>query len=259
MLMQRFLTACILIPFVLFGLFYAPPMILLTVAALLLAGCGWEFQQLIPCPKTYLRSLYLAGLFLSAWLATLFFPFYFTLGLLLWGSLFIAICTFPASQPYWGKPACLSLFGWVLLPLCGVSLIKIDTLPHGAWLLLYLLLLIWASDTGAYFAGKAFGRHKLIPAVSPGKTLEGLLGGLLLSGLVMGVAYKVMHPPHLFLFVSQALATVVFGVIGDLSISLFKRRVHCKDTGQLLPGHGGLLDRLDSLIAAAPVFYMLQS
>ncbi len=258
MLLQRFITACLLIPLVLFGLFKAPPLVLLTVAALLLAGCGWEFQQLIPCPKPPLRFLYVASLFLSTWLATLFFPFYLTVGLFLWGGLCVVIYSFPASLVYWGHPAYLSLFGWVLLPLSGLCLIHLYTLHHGAWLILYLLLLIWASDTGAYFAGKTLGKHKLIPAVSPGKTREGLLGGLLLAGLVMYVAYFFIQPTHLNKFIAQAVLTVMAGVMGDLSISLFKRRMHCKDTGQLLPGHGGLLDRLDSLIAAAPVFYALQ-
>jgi phosphatidate cytidylyltransferase len=128
--------------------------------------------------------------------------------------------------------------------------------PQGNGLLLYLMTLVWVADIGAYFSGRAFGRRKLAPAISPGKTLEGVLGGLLLNLLwISGVwfysgGWGIAYPP--FLLVS--LVTVGFSVVGDLFESILKREAGVKDSSQLLPGHGGVLDRIDSLIAATPVF-----
>jgi len=123
------------------------------------------------------------------------------------------------------------------------------------WLLL-LTLITTASDTGAYFAGTAFGRHKLCPAISPGKTKEGLVGGLISALFV-----TMLSAPLLFANINLAKLAVlalilsVFGVAGDLTESIFKRSNQVKDSGSILPGHGGILDRVDSILAAAPALY----
>ena len=134
-----------------------------------------------------------------------------------------------------------------------------------AWLLsagaLLLLLLVWAADSGAYFAGRRFGGRwfggrKLAPRISPNKTLEGLLGGVLLAAIVAAAGALLLDVPASRLpeVLGVVLLTVLFSVAGDLFESLLKRHAGVKDSGTLIPGHGGILDRVDSLLAALPVF-----
>ena len=128
-------------------------------------------------------------------------------------------------------------------------------MPDGHAWVLYLLTLVWAADIGAYFAGKYWGRHKLIPRVSPGKTVEGAVGGFVLSMLVTLAGFAYFHPQSIGIWFLIAALTTLISMLGDLFISMLKRRSQLKDTGHILPGHGGVLDRLDSLIAAAPMIY----
>ena len=126
----------------------------------------------------------------------------------------------------------------------------------GAWLILLLLLIVWAADTGAYFAGKTFGKKKLALHLSPGKTQAGLVGGLVTAPLVALLAAMLMpitgiDPTKLIVL---SVVTALVSVGGDLLISLRKRISGFKDSGNLLPGHGGILDRIDSLLVAAPFF-----
>ena len=129
---------------------------------------------------------------------------------------------------------------------------------YGATYILVLLLLIWVADSAAYFSGKRFGRHKLAPLVSPGKTWEGVAGAALATVLfALLTAYLLAFDRReVLLFVVLALCTLAFSILGDLIESLFKRRAGVKDSSRLLPGHGGILDRIDSLMAAAPVFLL---
>ncbi|MDX1496662.1 MAG: phosphatidate cytidylyltransferase, partial [Salinisphaeraceae bacterium] len=125
--------------------------------------------------------------------------------------------------------------------------------------LLGLLVIIWAADTGAYFAGRAFGKNKLAPKVSPGKTWEGVAGGLACSALMAWLGgWYVFQLAGLAAagFVVLGLAVAGISVVGDLSESMFKRHAGVKDSGQIFPGHGGMLDRLDSLTAAAPCYLL---
>ncbi|MCP4046677.1 MAG: phosphatidate cytidylyltransferase, partial [Gammaproteobacteria bacterium] len=126
----------------------------------------------------------------------------------------------------------------------------------GAWLILLLLLIVWATDTGAYFTGKTFGKSKLAPQISPGKTRAGLLGGLIAAPLIALLATYLMPVANInsAWLILLGLSTALVSAGGDLLISLHKRTSGVKDSGNLLPGHGGILDRVDSLIAAAPFF-----
>lgn len=121
---------------------------------------------------------------------------------------------------------------------------------------LFLLLLVWLADSSAYFAGRRWGRHKLAPAVSPGKTREGVIGALLTTLVVAGSGAVLLHIAAWLTFILVCLVTVVFSIVGDLLESMLKRQCNAKDSGSLLPGHGGVLDRIDSMTAAAPVFLL---
>ena len=119
------------------------------------------------------------------------------------------------------------------------------------------MLVVWATDSGAYFAGKALGRTKLMPNVSPAKTIEGLVGGLITSMTIVIGVMLVSPEQELGLVVAVTLFIALVSAVGDLSESMFKRVADIKDSGSILPGHGGILDRIDSLTAALPVFTLI--
>lgn len=125
--------------------------------------------------------------------------------------------------------------------------------------LLFILFVIWMTDTGAYFFGNAFGKRKLWPKISPNKTIEGALGGLL-SSVVIAIIFQLVYPFtfSMYYIVGVALIISVVGQLGDLVASAYKRHYEIKDSGSLLPGHGGILDRLDSLLFVLPVLYIIQ-
>jgi phosphatidate cytidylyltransferase len=279
MFKQRLTTALILVPLVLLGLYYSNLTCFSAASLFLLLICAIEWQQLIPLnnsPKhrssknkpfqqislVAHQSIFFISLFIAMLLAHFLLSYWLGVGLLLWLLILLAIFFFPQSQLMWGYPFVVSLFSLVLLPLFAESLMTIYQMNEGKALIVYLLLLVWAADIGAYLAGKLWGKYKLIPKVSPGKTIEGVAGGGFLSLSIAIAAYFYFQPSYPIqwnypLAIWFAMATFVFimALIGDLLISMLKRRVHLKDTGHLFPGHGGILDRLDSLIAAAPAFY----
>ncbi|MBF0582663.1 MAG: phosphatidate cytidylyltransferase [Magnetococcales bacterium] len=141
------------------------------------------------------------------------------------------------------------------LPL--VLLLEVHRAERGGWLICFLLLTIWATDVGAYFVGRRWGSRKLAPHISPGKTVAGFWGGMALASVVGGVMAHVVSLPYSWgeAILLAALLSVV-GQLGDLAESLLKREAGVKDSGQLIPGHGGMLDRLDSLLFATPVYYL---
>lgn len=143
----------------------------------------------------------------------------------------------------------------VLLP-AWAGLVWLRAQNGGLWLLLAAVVMVWAADIGAYFAGKSLGKRKLMPRVSPGKTLEGLLGGVLLTQLlaVGAMLYLNWSASSILAGMLGTLVVVLFSVVGDLTESLFKREQGLKDSSNLLPGHGGIMDRIDSLTAAIPLF-----
>lgn len=256
MFMQRLITSLILAPLVLLILFYAPPMFLLGATLLVVMVSGRECWLLIPTHSRLAKAAFLWALLFSIWLCGIAFPYWQTLGLVVWCLICIAVLTFPNSQQYWGYPILVAFVLLLVLPLFVQSLIRVYSLPQGKSLLLYVLFLVWAADIGAYLVGKGWGKHKMIPKVSPGKSWEGVLGGFVLSLVVALGAFFYYTPYSLIIWLVHASITVIISIFGDLFISLLKRRCHLKDTGTLIPGHGGVLDRLDSLIAAMPVFYL---
>jgi phosphatidate cytidylyltransferase len=173
------------------------------------------------------------------------------LGSLVWWAVALAlVVTYP-------RPLNLTFVAiagfFVLLP-SWLLLVRLHADPaRGAALAFMVLLVVWAADVGAFVVGRWRGRTKLAPAVSPGKTWEGVIGGLIAAGLATGAAAGVLNLP-VMPFVLLGAVTALVSVLGDLTQSMFKRNVGLKDSGRLLPGHGGVLDRIDSLTAAAPVF-----
>jgi phosphatidate cytidylyltransferase len=143
-----------------------------------------------------------------------------------------------------------------LLWICGHGLVFIHQhFQHGGWML-YVLTLVWVADIGAYFSGRKFGKHKLAPGISPAKTWEGVAGGVILNVLWMVIVFQISNgwDIKLWQFILIGLATSMISVVGDLYESILKREAGVKDSGKLLPGHGGVLDRIDSIIAATPIF-----
>lgn len=149
----------------------------------------------------------------------------------------------------------------MLVPQAMTSMVRIDRYSenNGLFLLVMGLCGAWIADTGAYFTGVAFGKHKLCPEISPKKTIEGFIGGIVITGLVYAVAFSVYSGEFVF---TNALLTFILGVIcavigtiGDLSASMVKRQIGFKDYGKIMPGHGGLMDRFDSVLFVLPTFY----
>ena len=141
----------------------------------------------------------------------------------------------------------------VLVP-TAVACIYIRIQPQGAWLILMVVAVVACADIGAYFSGRAFGKHKLAPAVSPGKSWEGFWGGLGCSMLLALVVAHATNGDNWWILLALVIPTSLASVLGDLVESMIKRHRGLKDSSHILPGHGGLMDRLDSLTAAAPVF-----
>lgn len=155
----------------------------------------------------------------------------------------------------------------VLIPSALQTLVSLRNLSenHGMFYVLIAVLSAWVADAGAYFAGTFFGKHKLCPDISPKKTVEGAIGGLVVNVVVMllcGVLFSELyykgeaHANYLVLFVIGFFGSIL-SILGDLSFSLIKRSCHIKDFGQVIPGHGGMLDRFDSVIFTAPFVYLL--
>ncbi|MCD1125070.1 phosphatidate cytidylyltransferase [Jinshanibacter sp. LJY008] len=278
MLKSRIITALILIPLVIAALFMLPPLpfAIMTVAICMLAA--WEWGQLAgmgtPVQRIMLAALCGVGLFVLYWpthispLPLLLHPVVegFLLASLGWWVLALLMVLFyPASAQFWKHSRLLRLifgvltivpFFWGMLVLRQYGFE--ENSYTGAWWLLYVMFLVWGADSGAYAFGRLFGKHKLAPKVSPGKTLEGLVGGLVSSALLAWLfsLYAPLHISLNTLLISSVLA-VLASVLGDLTESMFKREAGIKDSGHLIPGHGGVLDRIDSLTAAIPVFACL--
>jgi phosphatidate cytidylyltransferase len=259
MFKQRLLTALILVPLVLLVLYFGPAWILAGILLVIVSLCGWEWARLIPLKKSEYRMLYIIVLLLATWLVSANLPSLLSVGLNCWLLILLAVLTYPGSQNFWGYRSVVGIVGLLLLSLFANVFVALYHSQHGQNLIVYIFCLVWAADTGAYLVGKQWGRHKLIPEVSPGKTIEGTMGGLILAFLVTLVGFWALQPVSKELWFVMSMLTVLISILGDLLISLLKRRCHLKDSGSILPGHGGILDRLDSSIAAFPLFYLALS
>ncbi len=179
-------------------------------------------------------------------------------GLILWMLILLALTRYRHSG-HWplAQRIAVSTFSFILFWICVQGLYFIHHhFEQGGWLLMYLLTLVWVADIGAYFSGKRFGKNKLAPAISPGKTREGVAGGLALNALWITLVFYLSGGWGMdyVSFLLLGLVTSSISVVGDLYESVLKREAGMKDSGKILPGHGGVLDRIDSVIAATPVF-----
>lgn len=255
MIRQRLVTALVLAAALLLVLFAAP----LPVAAAVLGGLvivgAWEWSALGGCRQPGTRAAYAAVAMAAAWLAGDLWAA--SPGAMLWLNLsvwvlgLIWMLRYPVPIP---RAFALGS-GLIIMPLGWLFLISVlgDWGPLWA---LFLFALVAAADVGAFFSGRAFGRHKLAVNVSPGKTWEGVIGGLVAVGLVAAAGSFGFGTPMLP-SIAAAVAVAAFSVLGDLTISMLKRSAGMKDSGRIFPGHGGVLDRVDSLLAALPVFILL--
>lgn len=274
---QRIITALILAPLVIAGIFMLPMQgFLIAITAITLVGF-WEWTQF-----TESKSRYVAIIpSIAVLAASLFFLPTSTLALTLpsnehqvillagfiwWLIASVLVFTFPRSKPLWHSNLPLKhIFGWLtMIPfLWSILLLRADNYLldsyYGAKLVLLVCLLVWAADSGAYFAGKSFGKRKMSPAVSPNKTIEGLVGGVITAIIVGWISASVfdIRFENTWVMLGIFVATITISVLGDLVESMFKRASGIKDSGTIIPGHGGMLDRIDSLTAAFPVFAFL--
>jgi len=260
MLMQRVLTAAVLLPLLLAAIIWLPPGgLYLVFCAAALAG-AWEWTRLARMTQVPVRAGYvvLCALMLAAsWMLRAHWPLLFALAALWWLFALVAMLRYPTGfSPERLPIPLLGLFGLLMLVPAVAALAALRAHDDGARWVLHVFFVIFCADTGAYFAGRAFGRHKLLVAVSPGKTIEGAVGGLLLA-LVWSAAsghwLLGLEPVAVGWLVAGGVLVVAASIIGDLTESLFKRAAGVKDSGTLLPGHGGVLDRVDSVLSAAPV------
>ena len=272
MLKQRVLTALVLVPFIIWSILSFSHLALAIEMGVIVMLAGWEWARLAGFQQQLVRvsySLVTAGcLLLFAWIlhaypALLTTILYISLA---WWILAIFLITKANKEPiaaieiYKSSTSILNLLlGLMIMIGAYVAVIGMhQKSDYGATYILVLFILIWGADTFAYFTGKALGKHKLARNVSPGKSWEGVAGGLLGTVIVAYIIsiYLGLENQDTWYFIVIAIITVLFSIVGDLIISLYKRRVGVKDSSQLLPGHGGILDRIDSMLSASPVFLL---
>ncbi|MFK3943762.1 phosphatidate cytidylyltransferase [Pseudomonas monteilii] len=262
MLKQRIITALILLPIALGGFFLLQGGDFALFIGLVVSLGAWEWARLAGLEAQPLRLAYaavIAGALMVLHLMPDLAPWVLGASVIWWGLATWLVLTYPRSSELWASAACRLLIGVLVLLPAWQGLILLKHWSMGNWLILSVMVLVWAADIGAYFSGRAFGKRKLAPQVSPGKSWEGVYGGLAVSLAIVVVVglYRDWSLGQVLIGVLGGALVVMASVIGDLTESMFKRRSGIKDSSNLLPGHGGVLDRIDSLTAAIPVFAVL--
>lgn len=262
MLKQRIITAILMLLVGVGFLFLLPNVYVSALAFALLALMGWEWAGLMGLASVKRRMNYVLLTLIATYTVWVSFPnltssFVWqvvTLTLTLQTLVFVLLF---AKYGHWPARFTLPLtiFGFLWL---GNFTLVLDVIfqQMGVWWLLYAMSLVWITDTGAYFSGKAFGQRKLAVSVSPGKTWEGVWGGVALAGLFAS-AVAVWQTMPMLTMVVLALIVSSMSIVGDLFESAMKRQIGIKDSSQMLPGHGGWLDRFDALLLALPLFLVL--
>ena len=253
-MLKRIVTAIILIPLVVMGIFYLSSLYFAIAVAIILSIAAWEWSALAGLKILWHRILYIGILWWGFAFAQML-PYMVVLWISCawWLFALFLVTRYPNISGY-DRCRTKCVTGFLVLVPCMSALICLH--KQNPVYVLFILCIIWAADTGAYFAGRIWGKKKLAPAVSPKKTVAGLYGGLVLSlvvALIFAIIAKISWV-QLLLWAILVIITVFAAVLGDLFESVLKRLANVKDSGQWLPGHGGILDRIDSITAAVPLF-----
>ena len=269
MLRQRVITALVLAGAFVAILALAPFPVQSLLFALVASAGAWEWAALVGARSVILRLAYTVvipilcfalwmGIDLGGTQSAAAAQPWLAAAALLWSAMLLGLKYYPAGGWLWGQAWIRAIMGWFMLTATWLAVSVCLILTNGPIVLFVLILTVAVADIGAYFAGRRFGQHALAAAISPAKTWEGFWGGMLgVAALAILISQNLplsqLHLGWSSLLV-LGLATAGASVVGDLTVSLLKREVGLKDSGSLLPGHGGLLDRLDSICGAAPVF-----
>ena len=258
MLKQRIITAAVLIPVVLGAIFYFPSCwFALFLAVVVLIG-AWEWSDLMGLENLVQRSGFVAVCSLIMLLIEFSEPsWWWGIACLWWGVAFAWVLDYPGSAGHWKeKNGLMAVIGIIVLVPAWHGLVFLHGQENGPGWVLYVMAIVWGADTGAYFAGRRYGDKKLAPRVSPGKSVAGLWGGAATT-FILALVCSFFVSDGFYQALGLILLTVAvsfISVLGDLLESMMKRERGIKDSGSILPGHGGILDRIDSLTAASPVF-----
>lgn len=264
MIKKRVITACVAIPVALAAIFYLPFVYFASAVGMLVLGAAWEWSNLNGYENAVWRVVFVGAVLVGlAGSALVPVALVMSIACVAWAWIAIALFRYQRNPEHKTGFKCQharALAGFVILVAMWVALVMLRS-PAQAYprlLFTYFLCLIWVADIGAFFAGKRFGKTLLASNVSPKKTREGLYGGMIASGLVAMVGSIFLESgwyAQWMFFIVSFLAALV-SVIGDLGVSLFKRLRDVKDSGNFFPGHGGILDRLDSVAAASVIFLL---
>ena len=268
-LRQRIITGLVLAGLFLAAVAFLPLQAIAIAFAVVATAGAWEWSQLAGFRRPVARLLYAAVL--PAFMLLLWqgcelggaaplesIQPWLGVACLFWSIAMLLVESYPRGTWAWQSRIVRALMGWLILASTWLSVIYLLTFDHGALLLVLLVVGVAAADIGAYFSGRRWGRHKLAPSVSPGKTWEGLWGGLAAVMVITLIIWQSLPLAYTHLEVQSLLLMGLFlagaSILGDLTVSMVKRYSGVKDSGAMLPGHGGLLDRIDSICGAAPVF-----
>lgn len=267
---QRVKTALILAPIMIIGIFLLDLKPFAIFIGFIASVAAWEWANIAGYKKNWSRILYALFVFVCLYISARFlrvFPewkiWFLLVGTLWWALAFALVRHYPRGTSLWNARRIRAVLGLlVLVPMwVGFMHLKVEEAPYNALLIIYVMLIVWGADIGAYFAGRKWGTTKLAPNVSPGKSWAGFWGGFATT-VVLAIAacfliHEFIRPLDLMgvvkIFAITAV-TAVISVLGDLVESMMKRHRGIKDSSSLLPGHGGVLDRIDSMAAAVPVF-----
>ncbi len=254
--MQRIVTAVVLLAVLLTVFFVLPRPAAVGVLGSFIIVAAWEWSGFLALDTFFRRAVYVvlivALMALSIWI----FPQRMSVlplllvGLLWWFCAFVLVLRYPIAI---GRDIGAICGVLVIIPAWAALVVLLESGDDGPKYVLLVLSIVWAADIGAYFFGRRLGRTKLAPSLSPGKTWEGVIGGLFAAAGAAVVGAWWLELSAVFL-VPMALSVAAISVVGDLTVSMFKRNAGLKDSGSLFPGHGGVLDRVDSVTAAVPLF-----